>query len=279
MNNKSDRPICKSNLLVGNKKSALVAAIISISTIQAHAFQFDTDNSDLNIRWDTNLKYTAGWRVKDQQGKLIADPTLDDGDRNFDKGSMINNRADLFTEFDVNYRGAGVRASASAWYDEVYNSKNDNDSSDTANSVSVSHNEFTDETRKLHGRDLELRDAFVYSDFDITDDVWGVVRLGQHSLLYGESLFFGSNGIAGGMMPINAIQALSVPNSQFKELVLPVNQVSGELLLTQSLSVGGYYQFEWERTRIPAAGSYFSPADLLDAGCWAGGVFLSQPGY
>ncbi len=266
MNNKSDRSNQKNKMLIRNKKSALAVAVISVSAMQAHAFQFDTEKSDLSVRWDTNLKYTAAWRVKDQLNKLVADPTLDDGDRNFDKGSMINNRVDVFSEFDVNYRGAGARLSAAGWYDDVYNRKNDNDSWSTANSVSTSYNEFTKETRDLHGRDVELRDAFVYSDFNITDDMWGVVRLGQHSLLYGESLFFGSNGIAGGMMPINAIQALSVPNSQFKELVLPLNQISGEFQLSQALSVGGYYQFEWDRTRIPAVGSYFSPVDLLDGG-------------
>ncbi|WP_218278862.1 DUF1302 domain-containing protein [Pseudomonas sp. MYb185] len=255
--------------------SALSAAILLCSSLPAHAFQFDTDNADLRIRLDTNVKYNAAWRVQDQKNRLISDMTLDDGDRNFDKGSMINNRVDLFSEFDVNYRGMGVRVSGAAWYDRVYNRKNDHDNPETSNNLSVAYNEFTKETRDLHGRDAELRDAFVYSDFSLTDDVWGVVRVGQHSLLYGESLFFGNNGIAGGMMPINAIQALSAPNSQFKELVLPVKQISGDLQLTPALSLGAYYQFEWERTRIPAAGSYFSPADLLDGG---GERILAAPG-
>ncbi|MCO5786051.1 DUF1302 domain-containing protein [Pseudomonas sp. G11-1] len=255
--------------------SALGAAVLLCSALPAHAFQFNTNNSDLRIRLDTNVKYNAAWRVQDQKDRLLGDITMDDGNRNFDKGSMINNRVDVFSEFDVNYRGMGVRVSGAAWYDRVYNRKNDHDNPASANNLSVDYNEFTDETRDLHGRDAELRDAFVYSDFNLTDDIWGVVRVGQHSLLYGESLFFGSNGIAGGMMPINAIQALSAPNSQFKELVLPVKQISGELQLTPALSLGAYYQFEWERTRIPAAGSYFSPADLLDGG---GERILAAPG-
>lgn len=255
--------------------SALSAAIFVFSALPAHAFQINTGNDDLRIRLDTNIKYNAAWRMQDQQSRLISDMTLDDGDRNFDKGSMINNRVDLFSEFDVNYRGMGLRVSGAAWYDRVYNRKNDHDNPGTANNLSVDYNEFTKETRDLHGRDAELRDVFVYSDFNLTDDIWGVVRVGQHSLLYGESLFFGSNGIAGGMMPINAIQALSAPNSQFKELVLPVKQISGDLQLTSALSLGAYYQFEWERSRIPAAGSYFSPADLLDGG---GERIMAAPG-
>ncbi|MEX2473735.1 DUF1302 domain-containing protein [Marinobacter sp.] len=247
-------------------------AVCSAASMSAHAFQFDTGNRDLSVRWDTNLKYTAAFRVKDQEDQLIADPNLDDGDRNFDPG-LISNRVDVFTEFDADYKGTGVRVSAAAWYDDIYNQSNDNDSPDTNNSLSVPHNRFTEDTRELHGKDAEIRDAFVYGDFNITDTMWGAVRLGQHSVVYGESLFYGNNGVAAAQQPIDAIRALSVPNSQFKEVALPVNQVSADFQLAPNFSVGGYYQFEWERTRIPSAGSYFSPADLLDAG----GESIIQP--
>ncbi|MBM7059317.1 DUF1302 domain-containing protein [Pseudomonas sp. UL073] len=232
----------------------------------AQAFQFETGDQDLSVRWDNTVKYSNAIRMKDRHDKLVADPTLDDGDRNFDRGSLVSNRLDLFSEFDVSYKGTGARVSGAAWYDDVYNRKNDNDSPDTANSVSVDHDHFTDDTRELHGRDAEFRDAFVYTNFDLGESMWGVARLGQHSLVYGESLFFGGNAIAAGQQPIDAVRALQVPNSQFKELGLPVKQFSTQLQLTPTVSVGGYYQFEWQRTRIPAAGSYFSPADLLDEG-------------
>lgn len=247
------------------KRSALVAAIVASASMPVHAFQFDTGNRDLKVRWDTNVKYTAAFRVKDQEDKLIADENLDDGNRNFDPG-LISNRVDLFTEFDVDYKGSGVRVSAAAWYDDVYNKSNDNDSPGTANALSVPHDRFTDDTRELHGKDAEIRDAFVYSTFNITDQSWAAVRVGQHAVQYGESLFFGSNGVAAAQQPIDAVRALTVPNSQFKEIALPVNQISTDIQLTSNLSVGGYYQLEWDRTRIPASGSYFSPADLLDTG-------------
>src|SRR5690554_1658803 len=90
------------------RKSALVAAVMAATSMSAHGFQFDTGNRDLSVRLDTNVKYTAAFRVKDQEDKLIEDPNLDDGDRNFDPG-LISNRVDLFTEFDVDYKGSGVR--------------------------------------------------------------------------------------------------------------------------------------------------------------------------
>ncbi|MFJ7882392.1 DUF1302 domain-containing protein [Pseudomonas sp. NPDC096917] len=249
-------------LLLTRLATALLGCSV-LTTVQA--FDFDTGNKDLKVRFDTNVKYSNAWRVKDRQSKLTADANLDDGDRNFSKG-MISNRLDLFSEFDLSYQKVGMRVSGAAWYDEVYNRGTDNTSPQTVNSYTVRYDQFTRGTRNLHGREAEFRDAFVYANYDLGDEMWGVSRLGQHSLIYGESLFFGSNGIAAGQQPIDAVRALTVPNSQFKELGLPVKQFSTQLQVTPTVSVGGYYQFEWKRTRIPGAGSYFSPADLLDTG-------------
>ncbi|MCL4181912.1 MAG: DUF1302 family protein [Burkholderiaceae bacterium] len=239
-----------------------IAAACAVAS-PAAAFEIDT-GGETKIRWDNTFKYSNAWRVKGRSDALVADPTLDDGDRNFDKG-LISNRVDWLTELDASYRNLGLRISAAAWYDTAYNRRNDNDSPFTANSFSVPFNRFTRDTRDLHGRDAEVLDAFVSGNFDIGGRR-GNVKFGRHSLLYGESLFFGMNGIAAAQQPIDVIKALTVPNTQFKEIGRPVNQLSAQWQLTESVSVGGYYQLEWERTRIPAAGSYFSPADLVDVG-------------
>jgi len=57
-----------------------------------------------------------------------------------------------------------------------------------------------------------------------------------------------------------------VPGSTTKEILMPVGQLSGQVQLSSALTLMGYYQYEWERTRLPAAGSYFSAVDFLDAG-------------
>src|SRR5574340_734877 len=51
----------------------------------AAAFEFDT-GSDLKARLDNTLKYSDAWRVKGRSDALVADPNLDDGDRNFKRG-------------------------------------------------------------------------------------------------------------------------------------------------------------------------------------------------
>ena len=251
------------------KTLAFAIAVLAITAglPDARAFEIETGNPDLRVRWDNTLKYSAAWRTKDQSDKLIEGQTAlnqDDGDRNFDKG-LISNRLDLLSEMDITYQNVGARLSGAAWYDDVYNRGTDNNDPTRANSYSVAYDEFTHDTRTLHGRKGELLDAFIFGKTEI-GDMQASGRVGQYAMQWGESLFYGMNGIAGGMAPIDVVKALSVPNTQFKELIRPVQQISGQLQLTPDVSIGAYYQFEWEANRLPAAGSYFSSSDSFGDG-------------
>lgn len=241
-----------------------VAMMLAASGGSASAFEFDTGNSDLKIRWDNNLKYSTMWRLKSPSSVLLADVNQDDGDRNFSRG-LVSNRVDLLSELDVVYKDVGLRVSGAAWYDTVYNRGNDNDSPMTANAASVGHDHFTRATRNLHGRKGELLDAFVFGRFQAAGMPL-TLRAGQHTQLYGETLFFGSNGIAAAQGPIDVVKGLSVPNSQFKELLMPVPQVSGLLQINSEWTVGAYYQFGWKKSRLPGSGSYFSTMDFMGDG-------------
>lgn len=241
----------------------------------AHAVEIPTANPDLKVRWDNTIKYSVGMRLKEQSATLVADANQDDGNRNFDQWGLISNRFDLFSEFDLTYQNFGLRLTGAAWYDDVYNRSNDHDSPFTANSASVAFDRFTKDTERLHGRKAELLDYFVFGRTEIADALVSF-RLGGHTLLYGESLFFGGNGIAGAQAPIDIVKLLSVPNTPFKELMRPVPQFSTQVQVNPTITLGGYYQFGWEKDRIPAAGSYFSGADILDEGAER---FLLGPGF
>ena len=244
-----------------------LAAALVLCTQSAQAFQIDTGNPDFKLRWDNTVKYSAAWRTQDPSSKLTQGQVAlnqDDGDRAFKKG-LISNRTDILSELDMSFQDFGARLSGAAWYDTEYQQDNDNDDPARANQRSVAYDEFTDDTRHLHGGDGELLDAFVYWNGSVADRATSV-RAGRHGLIWGESLFFGANGIAGGMAPVDVVKAQSVPNTQFKEITRPVNQLSGTFQLTDDVSLGAYYQLEWEETRLPAAGSYFSTSDTIGEG-------------
>lgn len=255
--------------------SSVIGVFLGFGTLgSAHASGIDVENADIKMSWDNTFKYSAGWRVRDVNSG-IADNSLgvqantNDGDLNFKKGGMISNRLDWLSEFDFRYKKVyGFRVSGAAWYDDVYNHGNDNAGAlggALVNFTSAPYNQFTDATRTLHGRKAEFRDAFVYGNFT-PGDMNVNVKGGQFTQLYGETLFFGYNGIAAAQTPLDLVRALSVPNSQFKEIALPVKQLSTQIQINPQVSVGAYYQFEWKKNSIPAAGSYFSFADFADAG-------------
>ncbi len=258
--------------------SVVTRAVLLVSVMLspgAFAAEIDTGNDDLHVRWDNTFKYTASYRLHNPEQAIAAsevNPNLDFGDLNFKRG-FINDRIDILSELDVDWRKQfGMRVSAAGWYDSVYENKE----GDYPASIPFPNNQaalkggpnnrFSGDARKLMGEDAELSDAFVYGSTDLGDGTKLSARLGRHTLVYGETLFLGANGVAAAQGPVDLIKLYSLPNSQFKEIGLPINQLSANLQLNSDVSIGAYYQFEWRSLRLPASGSYFSPADFVSTG-------------
>ncbi|MFW7348360.1 MAG: DUF1302 domain-containing protein [Pigmentiphaga sp.] len=248
--------------------SATVAMMLSVAMVPSAMADELSSEQELKLNWNTTVGYGAAWRLRSASPDLLIRPNNDDGDRNFGRG-LISNRIDVLTELDARYGPIGARFSAAGWYDQAYNERTDNLGSvggSFPNQVSTPFDRFTDRTRDLHGRKAEVLDAFISGRFNTPLGPL-TMRLGQHALLWGESLFFASNAIAGTQMPFDVSRLLSQPNAQAKEFVLPVPQVSAQWQLNQDVSVGAYYQFDYRPNRLPAVGSYFSQNDLyVDGG-------------
>lgn len=256
MNGRSKFLVCAANLSTAFLCVPLYSPVVN-------AFQFSLNDPDYKGYFDNTVKYSSAFRVNDQNQSLVADANADDGNRNFNKG-LISNRADLFSELGMSYQDFGFRLSGAAWYDDVYNKSNDNDSPATVNHNGT-FDHFSSDTRDLSGQKAELLDAFIYGKSDIAGHL-ASFRLGKHTLLWGQSLFFPTNGIAYGQAPIDVVKALSVPNTKAAELFMPVNQLSTQFQFTDTVSMAAFYQLDWEKTRLPPSGSYFSTADIIGEG-------------
>ncbi|GGO89454.1 hypothetical protein GCM10011348_47250 [Marinobacterium nitratireducens] len=232
---------------------------------QAQALSFELDNG-LTLDLDTTLTYDAQWRMEERDPSILAVgggqvPALlsDDGNRNFDQGDMIQNRISFSTDLDANYGNGGVFLRVRGWYDDVYND----------DSLAEQHNPllgtgtpkpYQQDGIDLHESDIELLDAFFYQGFDIGDRRLSL-RAGRQAVNWGESLFI-NGGISSAQGPLDATKA-NAPGVELKDIFLPIGQVYGEIDLTDSVSMGAYFQYEWEKTRIDAPGSYFNVLDVI----------------
>ena len=248
----------------------------------ARAAQIDIDDPDWAIRWDNTVKGSVKARTESADPKLKDSfrqvPTgapppapatfpfpqalnFNAGDQNFQKKGFVSERADLLSEFDVVWRkDFGARVSAAGWYDAELHRTTQADNDPTIGQNP--YNQFPSRTKRIAGGDAEVLDAFVFGGWRFDNGMKLTARLGQHALQYGESLFFGDNGIARAQGPVDIDKLLASPNAQFKEIIRPVPQVSAQLQLSSNVSFGGYYQFRWEEDRLPPSGSYFSSANI-----------------
>jgi hypothetical protein len=236
----------------------------------AGAFNIDTGNPDLKMRWDNQFRYNYGVRVHSQDQALLKNPNLDDGDRNFSKGT-VTNRLDILSDFDLQYkRNYGFRVSIAGWYDQRYNDPMDNNSIGTSNNYKggSQYLGLSDRTKKYHmGPEAELMDAFVFGKVKL-GEVPVNIKVGRHALYWGESIFLSGhmNGISYSQMPLDLAKYYSTPGTEYKEFMRPLNQVSAQAQLTDTLSLSGQYFLQWEPSRYPEAGSYYGYDYLMRGG-------------
>jgi hypothetical protein len=228
-------------------------AAVTVAVCASGAHAADLYNADgYDIRWDTTLRYSAGFRVESANPVLTANPAANEGDLNFAPG-LISDRLDLLSAINVSHGDFGFEASVEAWYDTVYHQR------------TAIGTEFAPAVRNLEGEYIDLADTFVYDSFS-AGDVPVTIRAGRQTLLWGESLFFDDNSIAAAMAPVDYVRSISAPGAYSNDVYLPVDQVSVLAQLRPDLSISAFYQFIWRGSRLPGVGSYFSTTNALGVG-------------
>jgi hypothetical protein len=260
--------------------SIAVAAALALPAT-AGAFEFDTGNEDLSIRFDNTVRLNVSQRVESQDKNILANPNYDDGDRNFDRGHVFS-RLDVLSEFDVVWRRSlGFRVSATGWWDPGYGNL-DNKSVDTSNNLDMKtgmpvlgldpHTK-----RYAEGPSGEFLDVFAFAKFDIGGAPVNL-KLGQTTVYWGESLLLGGaiHGVSYSQNPIDLWKGYATPGAEAKELFRPRVGFNVQSQVSDTVSVAAQYFFNWQgfenqAYRYPEAGSYLSVGDPL---LWAGESYL-----
>ena len=255
------------------RRTAVASAVLSsvAFVLPAHAIEIDTGNPDVVMRWDNTLRYDLGKRVQNQSKAILANPNYDDGDRNFGNGSIVTNRVDLLSEFDmVIDKQYGFRISGSAWNDAAYNNL-DQHVSATANTYAyglpMAGALSPYSQRWSAGPSGQLLDAFVFANKEFGDTAVNL-KAGQTTVYWGESLLGGGaiHGISYGQYALDLSKALSTPGVEAREIYLPRQLLNVQVQPRTDLSLSAQTFFNWEAARYPESGSYLTVNDGLNLG-------------
>lgn len=251
------------------------AAIALLSAGSASAGDFSLDNG-IDVQWSLGASVGSSWRAKD------ADPTLigagnggqgigqnDDGNLNYGKGSAFSTIAKLNGEIKVKKGNVGAVAGVKAWHDYAGEHKRVAHGSYANGYTSFGRLDDSgfDALSKFSG--IAVENAYVFGTFDVANGTPLNIKLGNHVVNWGESLFIPGINQFGAF----DITAANRPGAQVKEILLPIPQVSASVDLQHGLNVEAFYQFKWRKNSLDGCGTYWSLSDFLNCpgGALAGG--------
>jgi hypothetical protein len=276
------------SLFVKNKIAiGLAAASLGLSAASTQAVTFEAGGFD--ITFDSTFSYGQSVRVEDRDFSLIGksnnpafdwtgyNPALntiyssqdvwaqsgsysnngDAGNLNFDSGDSFSKLLKGTHDLSINKDNYGLFTRFMYFYDFALM---DGDFAYANPTSGQSVDPCDDEdTKEQSCADIRLLDAFVWADFDLNDGKNPLsVRLGQQVVNWGESTLI-SHGI--NVNPVD-IDRLKAPGAELKEAFIPVGMLWASLGITDNITLEGFYQYQWQETRLPAAGTYFSTNDF-----------------
>jgi len=262
-------------------KLPLAVAVAASVSGQAAAYSFNV--GEVDAQFNTTLSAGVGWRMADQDKRLIAQGNLgpeyapggakanigastnnyDDGNLNFEEGAtyskVVKGNSELFLNYDVDsdtLTRVGGLVRGRYYYD--FELKDEQRAEDPVGQ----RRELNDEA-KDNASGAELLDAYVFSDWYFGDTPVSL-RYGRQVLSWGESTF-----IQGGINVINPVDvpAFRAPGAELKDALLPVEMFYASAGVTENITLETFVQADWEPVKPDDCGTFFSTNDFAADGC------------
>ncbi len=231
-----------------------ISGLLTMANVAAN--ELYDQKADVNL--DLELTYGLTSRTGERDRSLTG-PNSNDGDENYDRG-IISSTAALTTELEVTKRNMGFFVRTHGFFD-YENQRN-----------SRVRTPLSSDAKDISGRDFRLLDGYAYVNFDRSSTPMQL-RIGNQVLNWGESTF-----IPKGINIINPydVARLRTPGSELRDSLIPVPMVSASVFLSDDVTVEGFYQLDWKKSRIDPSGTYFSTNDYATPG--GTHVYLTQEG-
>jgi len=227
---------------------------------QAAALNYRDPKTGIDVLASVTVAYGLRMRTEDTDEHLVSpahggkpssfgsNGNLDDGTLNYDKGDLVSNMVRASGELTLGWRNFGVFLRGYAFYDY----ENDHNNRERT--------QLGGNARDQVGSDAKLQDAYLSARF-IVGGIPLQLRLGDQVVNWGESRFFPASGVdVANALNIPLIQQ---PTSSLRDLRIPAGMLWGSALITPELIVEAYYVYDWEKSELPATGTYFSTQDGL----------------
>ena len=258
--------------------AAAVALVVAGAALPALAGEPILFGDGYKFDWKVTGTYTASERMKNQDPLLAGSGNAgaNDGDNNFNKGSLTANRGSALFESVLSKGDSGFVLSGSTFLDNAYRGTNDNNpAANNPNGVNspAPFNQFTEQTRRYQGGYSRFLDAYGYTSFNL-GTARATVRLGNQVVNWGEATFFPNIAYAQG--PFDGTKT-GIPGTETKDSVLPEEQISTSIAMTPRWTLLGQWQFGFHPTLAPAVGSYLSTSDGVGPGGTCLGPYASIP--
>jgi hypothetical protein len=244
-----------------------VISTLSLMAVSAAAMPIDTD-SDIQLNWDNTFQATVveqpGTQEYSPAGRCLPAGGEDAAEAAMfsctPRSGLVSTRLEWLSQVTLRYQNYGLQASSYGSYDPVYTSWRGSVAPALSgmNETAYFSNKATDSDAYI-----ELYDAFLYGTTSLGADHPFSFRLGRQVTLWGESLYFVQNGIAGGQAPVDGYRYQADGYSPANTSFLPVGEGSFSWQPASGLSIIGYYQFEWRQNRINPYSPYDSTMTIL----------------
>jgi hypothetical protein len=285
--------------------ASITAALLTLSVNNAQAKIFEL--GDFEISFDSTFSVGSSWRTEDRnwndyvskanninngfdlshynaaanatpinttlwQGQGSYSNNTDNGNLNYDAGETFSKIVKGTHELDIRNDNVGLFVRGMYFYDfemmdgdRAWNNPISGQQKDPC---------LDDVAKDQVCRDIRLLDAFIYGDFDLGEMPFSV-RVGQQVISWGENTF-----IPHGISEINPIDVarLRAPGSELKEAFVPFGSVWASLGVTDTFNIEMFYQYTWEKSILPAPGSYFSTNDFAGDGGHLNNISLGFSG-
>jgi hypothetical protein len=233
-------------------RAAAWALALAIGVLPARGATIDTGTT-LDLAWTNDIRLSA-------VNQLGSPPPGTDYGYAGEPGSA---RVDWRSTLDLENGDYGLRVETAAWWDPGRGSAALAGSVLGAARDEYGHGYLAITPTQTRHDEIELADAFVRGAFATDDDERVSFRIGREVLLWGESLYFPTNGVAGGLGPVDTRSIQLASTYEAGDEFLPVGQVSASWQPVRDVTIDAYAQLEYRQSRFDTVAAYANGVALL----------------